>query len=165
MRALCELRYAAGLALAVVVALLAATPASALRLPRDDRERVNELGSGLPGTPPDTDPASVHYDEISSTDPHPGAPTVSGGIPELNYHTTTSSINVNHTFGMPLGIERIDITRPPAKNRDGVKASVGSAFAPSTSQLVIPEPATVLLMSLGLMGLVALTRMLPDNRS
>lgn len=77
--------------------------AAPTQFPLVGTERLNEFGSGLPGTPYNTPPDGVDYDQIGSLDPHPGQIVINGNIPELNYNTGGG--NLNFAFGPDLDFE------------------------------------------------------------
>lgn len=87
----------------LIGSLALAAPVGAVQFVLAGDERINQFGSGLPGTPYNTAPGGVDYDQIGSGDPHPGEVHLVGTVPQLNYHTTGApGVNNNVAFAQPL---------------------------------------------------------------
>lgn len=100
---LSSLHAARAAAILVTCAIGSATPATAVQLPLVGDERLNELGSGLPGSPYDTANGGVDFDQIAGPGAHPGEVLVLGQMPSLNFHTTGAPLaNVEEIFAQPL---------------------------------------------------------------
>jgi hypothetical protein len=94
--------------LAAALSLVTAGPAGALQLTLSGNERLNVFGSGLPGTPYNTAPGGVDYDQIGGGGAHPGEVLATGAVPSLNYHTTsapTTNVNFNFTPDLTFTLE------------------------------------------------------------
>lgn len=106
---------AAAAAIAAVVAFGAAGSAGAVQLTLVGDERLNQFGSGLPGTDYQTGPGGVDYDQIGSVDPHPGIAVISGTIPSLNFNVlgAPSSFDFTPDLEFQLFAELVNATIDP----------------------------------------------------